>query len=64
MKLIWDLSLMFPHQNPVHSFPLPIQSYMPAQLIFLDFITRTIVGEEYRPWSSSKILNLKIEILI
>jgi len=38
----WSLSLKFPHQNPVYASPLP------AHLILLDLITRTILGEEYR----------------
>jgi hypothetical protein len=42
----WSLSLRFSYQNPVHA------TY-PAHLIPLDFITRTVVGEEYRSWSSS-----------
>jgi len=27
----WSLSLMFPHQNPVHASPLPHTRYMPTQ---------------------------------
>ena len=38
----WSLSLKFPHQNPVYASPLP------AHLILLDLITRTILGEEYK----------------
>jgi hypothetical protein len=47
----WPLSLRFPHQKPVHASPLPHTRYMPAHLI-LDFITRTILGEQYRSLSS------------
>jgi hypothetical protein len=36
------------HQNPAHTSSLPHTRYMPAHLILLDFITRLIVGEEYR----------------
>ena len=49
----WSLSLRFPHQNPVYASPLPIHATCPAHLIFLDFITRTRLGEEYRSLSSS-----------
>jgi len=49
----WSLSLRFPHQNPVYAFPLPIRATCPAHLILLDFVTRTILGEQYRPLSSS-----------
>ena len=48
----WSLSLRFLHQNPVYTSPLPHTRYMPAHLILLDFITRTILGEQYRSFSS------------
>ena len=50
----WSLSLRFPHQDPIHP-PLssPIRATYPAHLILLDFITRTILGEEYKSFSSS-----------
>ena len=50
----WSLSLRFPHQDPIrppHSSP--IRATCPAHLILLDFITRTILGEQYRSFSSS-----------
>jgi len=48
----WSLSLRFPYQNPVYSFPRPIRALCPAHLI-LDFITRAILGEQYRSLNSS-----------
>jgi len=50
---MWTLSLRFPHQNPVYASPFPICATYPAHLILLDFITRTILGEEYRSLSFS-----------
>ena len=49
----WYLSLRFPHQNPVYASVLPHMRYMSPHLIFLDFITWTILDEEYRSLSSS-----------
>ena len=49
----WSLSFRFPHQNVVHASPFPIRATCPAHLILLDFITQTILGEEYRTLSSS-----------
>ena len=49
----WSPSLRFPHQDPIHP-PSP-HPYAPhaQHLILLDFITRTILGEEYRSYSFS-----------
>jgi len=48
----WSLSIRFPHQSPVYTSPLSCTT-CPTHLIFLDFITKTILGEEYRSLSSS-----------
>ena len=49
----FSLSLRFLHQNPVYASPLSIRATYHAHLILLDFITRTLVGEEYRSLTSS-----------
>ena len=49
----WSLSLRFPHQDPIHPLSSPIRATCPAQLILLHFITRTILGEQYKSFSSS-----------
>jgi hypothetical protein len=48
-----SLSLRLNHQNLVHTSPSPILVTYPSHLILLDFITRTLLGEEYKSWSSS-----------
>jgi len=40
-------SLRFPQQDPIHSLSSPICATCPVYLILLDFITRTVLGEEY-----------------
>jgi len=49
----WSLSLKFPHQSPLYISHLPICTTCPTHLILLDFITRTILDEQYRSLSSS-----------
>ena len=39
---------LFPHQDHIHPPSSPIRATCPAHLILLDFITRTMLGEEYR----------------
>ena len=39
----WSLSLRFPQQDPTHH---PLLTHMRHMLILLDFITRTILGEQ------------------
>ena len=48
----WSPSLRFPHQDPLHPLSTPIRATYPTHLILLDFIIRTILGEEYRSFSS------------
>ena len=52
----WFISLRFPHKTLfalLLSLLSPIRATCPTQLIFLDLITRRILGEDYRSLSSS-----------
>ena len=49
----WSPSLQFPHQDPIHLLYSPTRTTFPAHLILLDFIIHTILGEEYKSFSSS-----------
>jgi len=44
----WSPSLRFPHQHPIHTLSSPIRAKCPAHIILLHFITRTILGEQYK----------------
>jgi hypothetical protein len=47
----WSLSFIFIHQNPAGISPLPLHATCPANLMFLDRITRTLLGVQYRSLS-------------
>ena len=49
----WSLSLRFPHQDPIHLSLLTHTCPMPSHLILLHFITRKVLGGEYKSFSSS-----------
>jgi hypothetical protein len=55
VSLMWSLYLSFPHQSTVYAFHLPIRAKWGMKPIsfFSIFITRTILGKEYRSLSSS-----------
>ena len=50
---LWSLSFQFPHQEAIHPLFSPIRATCPAHLILLEYITRTILGEVYKSFSSS-----------
>ena len=41
-------SLRFSHQDPIHPLSSPTRATCPTHLILLDFITRTILVEQYK----------------
>ena len=49
----WPPSFQFPHQEPIQPLSSTIRATCQAHLILLDFITLTILGEEYKSFSSS-----------
>ena len=46
----WSPSLQFPHQDPIHPPLLTHTRHMPSPSHSSDFITRTILGEEYKSY--------------
>jgi len=49
----WSPSHRFHQQEPIKPLSSPVRATCPSHLILLDFITRTILGEEYKSVSSS-----------
>ena len=60
----WSLSLQFHHQDPIRTLSSPIRPTCPDHLILIDFITHTILGEEYRSLSSSLFSHLHSPITL
>ena len=49
----WSLSLRLPHEVPIHTLSSPIRATFPTHLILPDFITSTILDEEYKSFRFS-----------
>ena len=60
----WSLSFRFPQQDPIHPFSSSIRATCPAHLILLDFITRTILSEEYKSFSLNHHVRNIIHLLV
>ena len=56
----WSLSLQFSQQDPIHPLSSSTRAKCPAHLILPDFITRTILGEEYRYLTQEDLLACNI----
>jgi len=53
----WSLYLRFPHHNPAYASLLPHSATCPVHLIPLDYITRTILGEDNSFYINFKTCN-------